>query len=149
MAHPKSDTDIQKEFDSIAAHGVTHLVSLLEAEEAASLGLASEQALCEERYMTYINYPIPDLTLPVSVDEFLSLAKHLYTLCLAGHHIVVHCRAGIGRTGMTCAAVLMHKEPNAQTAIDHIALQRGVSIPDTEEQTKFIHRLQPLIEKTC
>jgi len=142
MAHPTSGPGIQQEFDSIAAQKITHVVSLLEKKEAEMLGLEHEEKLCEERNISFIHFPIPDLTLPNPQNDFIDLTQRLHRLCSDGSRVLVHCRAGIGRTGMTCAAILMHNKLTAAEAIKSISEARGLSIPDTKEQTEFINALQ-------
>ena len=58
----------------------------------------------------------------------------------AGRNIVLHCRQGIGRTGLVAACLTVSKGLNPQAAIERLSVARGVEIPETEEQRRWIER---------
>jgi protein-tyrosine phosphatase len=46
--------------------------------------------------------PIPDFGVPTK-DDLEQAVQHTIAYARAGHHIVIHCSAGIGRTGLFTA----------------------------------------------
>jgi protein-tyrosine phosphatase len=46
--------------------------------------------------------PIPDFSVP-SQDDLEQAVQHTIAYAQAGHHIAIHCSAGIGRTGLFAA----------------------------------------------
>lgn len=138
MAKPVSGEWIEDEFSGIASWGIDRIVSLLENHEASEVGLGAEQQLAEKYDMEFISYPIPDRGLPSSVKEYLEFTKRLYHETAGGLNTVIHCRAGIGRTGIIAAGVLLHCGFEPKDAIDHISKQRGVAVPDTQEQIDWV-----------
>ena len=145
MAKPKITANQSTVFEAIAALGTTHLVSLLAPGEASELGLQDEAALCASQGMRFINFPIEDMTLPSNLESYVAFTTDLHRNVSQGNQVVVHCRAGIGRSGITACAVLMHEGIPAGESIDAVTQARGVQIPDTDEQRRFIHQLEPLI----
>ena len=53
-------------------------------------------------------------------------------------HVAIHCRAGIGRTGIMASAVLVKLGVDPMEAMKQISLVRGVEIPDTQEQKEWV-----------
>ena len=138
MAKPVSGEWIEDEFSNISMFGIDRIVSLLESHEVYDLGLEMEKALAEKNGMEFISYPIPDRGLPNSIDDFLRFTKRLYNEAAGGLNTVVHCRAGIGRTGMIAAGVLLHCGFDPIDAFDLISKKRGVAVPDTQEQIDWV-----------
>jgi protein-tyrosine phosphatase len=138
MAKPVSGEWIEDEFSGIATWGIDRVVSLLESHEVIEVGLGDEKQLSEKYGMEFIHYPIPDRGLPASIQDYLAFTKRLYHEAAGGLNTVVHCRAGIGRTGIVAAGVLLYCGFEAKEAIKHISKLRGIEIPDTEEQINWV-----------
>jgi len=62
----------------------------------------------------------------------------LYETIGRGVNTVVHCRAGIGRTGMVAVGVLLHAGLEPEAALEHVAKARGIAVPDTSEQRDWL-----------
>lgn len=138
MARPVPGEWIEDEFAGIAAFGISRVVSLLEPDEAEELGLSEEESLCERNGMEFLSCPIPDRGLPGSVTDFARFTHMLYETIGRGTNTVIHCRAGIGRTGMVAAGVLLHAAFEPEAAFEHIAKARGMYVPDTQEQRDWL-----------
>ena len=52
--------------------------------------------------LTVLYLPIPDFGVPTK-DDLEQAVQHTMTYAQAGHHIAIHCAAGIGRTGLFAA----------------------------------------------
>ncbi|WP_339075301.1 protein-tyrosine phosphatase family protein [Teredinibacter turnerae] len=140
MAKPVSGDWIDDEFAGIANWGIDRIVSLLEPHEEIEVGLSEEKLYTEKYGMEYVSFPIKDRGLPKSIQEYLAFTKRQYHEAAGGLNIVVHCRAGIGRTGIIAAGVLLHCGFEPTEAIERISKQRGVAVPDTEEQIEWVVR---------
>lgn len=117
--------------------GADHVVSMLACDEAVLLGLSEEGPVCEAAGITFSQHPIVDFGLP-DPDVFAALVAQINAWLEAGHGVAVHCRAGIGRSGMVTSGVLVLQGQSAAQAMAKVAHARGVSIPDTVEQGKFV-----------
>lgn len=138
MAKPISGEWIDDEFAAIAESGIDRIVSLLERSESYEVGLENEKDYTEKYGMEFISFPIKDRGMPQSMNEFSSFTKNLYHDAVAGINTVIHCRAGIGRTGLVAAGVLLHCAFEPEAAFEHISKKRGVSVPDTSEQREWL-----------
>jgi protein-tyrosine phosphatase len=114
-------------------------VSLLEAHEVHELGLREVPDLCARQAIDHISFPIADRGVPASRTAALALARDLAIRIGAGRSVAVHCRAGIGRSSLMAAAILVHLTHDPQTALEAIARGRGVLVPDTDEQRDWVN----------
>jgi len=145
MAHPASSGDPAATLARVAAAGVQQVISLLEPEEAAALGLQREAQLAAENSMGFVSFPVPDMGLPESVEPFARLSLMLYRQVESGVNSLIHCRAGIGRSGLLAAAVLMHGGLDAPRAFAQVAGMRGAHLPETPAQGSWLARHGPAI----
>jgi len=138
MAKPVASEWIEEEFKNIALEGIEQIVSLLDQNEAWDVGLQNEKELAEKNGMEFVSFPIKDRGLPESVREFSDFTKNLYHQIAGGKNTVIHCRAGIGRTGIVAAGVLLHCGFEVGEAFEHISQKRGIAVPDTIEQSEWV-----------
>lgn len=87
--------------------------------------------------MDFLQHPIPDRGLP-DHHAFAALAAQALGELRAGRALGVHCRAGIGRSGMLACCILAMQGLAAEDAIAHVSRARGVTVPDTDAQAAFI-----------
>jgi protein-tyrosine phosphatase len=140
VLRPRGNDWLEDELLRIKQSGVQTLVSMLEDEEADSLGLIDEPKLAERIGLTFLSYPIPDRQTPAEITAFRKFATELASRCRAGEHIGIHCRGSIGRASMATACTLIHLGWEPDAALSAIAEARGCPVPDTEEQRDWILR---------
>ncbi|HWT96869.1 MAG TPA: dual specificity protein phosphatase family protein [Terriglobales bacterium] len=138
MARPRAGDWLEDEIDNWRKAGIDCVVSLLEPVEVRELGLTEEASLCRGRDMTFTTFPIPDRQVPSSTNETRILVEALHDLIASGKAVAVHCRAGIGRSGMIAACLLGRFGFDAVQALAMISAARGVQVPDTEEQRSWV-----------
>jgi predicted protein tyrosine phosphatase len=136
MPCPPAD-HLAEVLDDLRANGVTHLLSMLPGAEADALGMRREAELCAARDMVFLSHPIADFGLPEQ-SGFAKLIAQVTELLQGGQNVAVHCRAGIGRSGMVAACSLVALGLAAPLAQAEVSKARGVAIPDTVEQGAFI-----------
>ena len=145
MAHPGLPRDPARVIDAIADAGIGEVVSLLQAQESRSLGLVDEASLVTSRSMNFASFPIADMGLPASVNEFARLSWRLYRQIEGGVDTLLHCRGGIGRSGLLAAAVLLHDGRDVSAAFAAVAKARGRRVPETEAQGDWLQASHAVI----
>ncbi len=141
MQRPKGGAELDGEILSLKRQGAGVLVSLLTAEEEMELGLEQERAACAVYGITFRSFPIPDRAVPASSQDFLRLIDTLHYDLLQGKSIVAHCRAGIGRSSLLAASLLRREGLSAADAFHRITHARGMLVPDTAEQLRWVESL--------
>lgn len=118
--------------------GVDVIVSFLEVNEAWELGLAKEADRAAEMGLTFFNFPIKDRSVPSPhlIKEMLSAVMPKLD---SGKSVALHCRAGIGRSGLAACCLLIRDGYQSDDAMSLVSSARGISIPDTSAQIDFIY----------
>lgn len=138
MPRPRAGDWLEDEIAGWRLEGVDVVVSLLEPDEAAELGLQREAALCTAQGMRFLALPIPDRGVPESPAELRRLAAELAERLVQGEAVAIHCRAGIGRSSLIAACVLACRGYDAEAAFALLAQARGVAVPDTDAQRNWV-----------
>jgi protein-tyrosine phosphatase len=140
MARPRAGDWLEDEIDHWKRSGVAIVVSLLEREEVADLGLEEEAAICARNGIDFLSFPIPDRMTPADVAEAMRFAA---ATMAAEKAVAIHCRAGIGRSSIMAAAMLVSESTRPDAALAAIAEARGPPVPDTEAQRRWVLTLTP------
>ena len=88
--------------------------------------------------MAFGSFPIPDRQAPDSETRLAVVLEKLDKELASGKNVVLHCRQGIGRTGLVAACLLVTKGLETKTAIKRLSAARGQSVPETAEQRRWI-----------
>lgn len=140
MPRPGPEEWLRDEIADLAKQGVTTLVSLLEESEQRELSLTAEPDIAAEHGIEFVSFPIEDRTIPGDLAGFIELINGLAERVLNGHGVAIHCRVGIGRSGITAAAVLVRIGFEPDQVFAQISAARRRPVPDTLEQIAWFER---------
>jgi protein-tyrosine phosphatase len=147
---PRGGDWLEDELEGLRGAGVDVVISLLETNEADQLDLVNERQAAEANGIRFISFPIPDRGIPASVPSAISLMAGLVSALEKGQNIAVHCRQGIGRSGLIAAGVLTIAGASPADAIQAVSSARGLSIPETPAQRQWVEGLSlkpPLVTR--
>jgi protein-tyrosine phosphatase len=141
VTRPRGGDWLEDEADGWRRAGVEVVVSLLESREAAQLELNEEGDVAEAKGLHFIAFPIPDRGVPESTGDAVSMLSNIGRLLEKGKKVAVHCRQGMGRSGLIAASLLVTSGVSADRAINVVSEARGRSIPETPAQFEWIRVL--------
>ena len=103
---PRGGDWLEDEMKAWRMLGIDVVVSLLTPEESSELALENEAECCRTAELEFRNFPIEDRSVPTSRDAFSALASELAAVLIEGKTVIIHCRQGIGRSGLLAILVL-------------------------------------------
>lgn len=137
-SRPRGGDWLEDEIRSWQRAGLEVIVSLLTSEESAELDLTQEAKLCQNQGLQFISFPVVDRSVPSSRRNVVDLIRKLDETLAAGKHVLIHCRQGIGRAALMAAGLLVSSDIDAEVALQRISSARGVAVPETPEQRKWV-----------
>jgi protein-tyrosine phosphatase len=140
-SRPRGGDWLEDEIKGWRKAGLDVVVSLLEKDEAAQFELIYEGDVAESKGLRFISFPIPDRGVPASTREALSLFSEIATALEEGKNVAVHCRQGIGRSGLIAAGVLLTSGVSVDKGLEVASAARGEAIPETPAQLQWIRHL--------
>jgi ADP-ribosyl-[dinitrogen reductase] hydrolase len=102
-------------------------------------------------HVEYLRKPIRDHGLPEKREHMMEILDCLHDALRSGRAAYVHCRAGIGRTGMVVGCLLVERGLTGEEALDELArawqqCERSKfwpSVPETLAQTDYVRLWTP------
>jgi protein-tyrosine phosphatase len=138
MPKPRGGDWLEDEIISLRGMGVDVLVSLLTDEEIIEVSLADEALHCANNRIEFLRFPIPDHSVPPLNKKTAEFIHELAQRLAAGKSIAIHCRAGLGRSSMIAACVMVLAGIDPNSVFDQIGAVRGFTVPDTQEQRDLV-----------
>lgn len=122
---------------ALERHAVTRIVSLLSLDEIQNKSPDYAHAITSHTLpCAWEMYPIPDFGVPSAMDTFTGLVRQLAERVQAGERVLIHCGAGIGRTGMLALCVLLALDMPMADAEQ--AVRAAGAGPETAGQRRWV-----------
>ena len=120
--------------------GISRIVSLAPLSEIRVKSAAYAQAIEASTLPAVLSScPISDRGVPENQQEFLKSVDETASALRTGQKLLLHCGAGIGRTGTYAAAVLLRLGLSNDEALAEVG--RAGSRPETTEQLQLLNSL--------
>ena len=140
--------DLDTDLAAIQAWGASALVTLVEQHELVHLGVGGlgEQVLAMG--LDWYHLPIRDVSIPTAAvrgSNGAPVVRRCASDLLGGQALVVHCRGGLGRTGLIAARLLIELGESPPTALRRVRAARpgAVETPEQEHVRARLRRVRP------
>lgn len=137
MPHP-DPTQLDAHLRELKERGADVLVSMMQPQEAAALGLGEEGEACGRAGIDFRNHPVQDHQTPPDREEAIVFARELLALAETGSGVVIHCYAGIGRSATMAATVMLLSGFSLEEACRRISQARRLRTPETPAQLQWL-----------
>ncbi len=137
--------DLETDVAAIRAWGAGAVVCLMESFELKLLDVEALSETVESEGMRWFHLPIRDVSVPSVAFENLWTVKgpELRAIVSKGGRVLVHCRGGLGRSGMVAARLLVEFGMKPDAAIALVRKHRPGAI-ETAAQEDYVRALSPL-----
>ncbi|MDW3116926.1 MAG: ADP-ribosylglycohydrolase family protein [Roseovarius pacificus] len=140
------DRDLDTDLQAIKAWGASKVITLMERHEFDLLSVRGLGEAIQRLGIDWVHLPIRDVSVP---DEsfphiWANLTKDLQRSLARGQRILLHCRGGLGRTGLVAALLLMDLGLGSDDAMRRIRSVRPGAI-ETKEQETHVQRYMPYL----
>lgn len=135
------DRDLSMDINAILRWGATALLNLIEDFEIEELQITDiENALVGK--LTYFRLPITDGGIPDAAGEeaWGEIGADLRRRLIVGQKIVIHCKGGLGRTGVMAARLLTELGEDPESAIRRVRDARPGAI-ENALQEEYLRKL--------
>ena len=146
-ARPRGGDWLEDEIADWQRSGIGAVLSLLTPEEDQDLDLRDEETETRRSGLEFLSFPIPDRHVPRLEARFGEIVEEVNSRLSSGKNVVVHCRQGIGRSGLVAACLLIKNGMSPGAAIDTVSAARGLVVPETSEQRDWIERYAAALTK--
>jgi len=137
-ARPRGGDWLGDEVGEWKRAAINTVVSLLEQQEERELDLQRESAEVRGHGLDFLWLPIPDRHVPGSEAALAQPLERLDRTLREGKNVLIHCRQGVGRSGLVAACLLVKNGMSPGAAVEKISSVRGVQVPETDEQREWI-----------
>ncbi len=138
VSRPDPVYGLPQQMQALREAGIDTLVSMLDPDEAAQVGLAGEAAAAAAASLEFHNVPTGDFGVPSSFEGTEIVVARVIEDLKSDRGVGVHCYAGRGRSPMFAAAVLTYAGWEPDAAIDAVSTARGRRTPETDAQRRWI-----------
>ncbi len=142
------DRQLDVDIAALVAWGTTAVVTFNESFELHDLRVASLGQALTEAGIVWHHLPIVDGGIPDADFErdWQGVGPSLHARLAVGERVVLHCKGGLGRTGMLAARLLIEAGADPTDAIRQVRAARPGAIENSLQES-YVRRQRPLQER--
>jgi ADP-ribosyl-[dinitrogen reductase] hydrolase len=135
------ERDLDTDLKAVVDWGAVALVTLMEEHELERLAVPMIGERTRSSGIDWFHLPIRDASIPDRSFEtaWLEAGPALHQRLQRGEGIVIHCRGGLGRTGLVAARLLIESGESPQNALKRVRAARKGAVA-TREQEEYLSR---------
>ncbi len=133
------DRDLDHDLHAIRSWGASLVITLIEDHEFAMLGVADLGERVSGLDMEWLHLPIRDVDVPDARFEagWQRMGPSIHRRLERGERILIHCRGGLGRTGLVAGLILVERGVVPRDAILRVRAARPHAI-ETRAQERYV-----------
>lgn len=133
--------NLRRDLAACSEWGASGIVTFNEPDELHGLGLGDLGNHVMDSGFWWRHLPITDMDVPDPgfEDIWAVEGKQIVASLIAGERVILHCLAGLGRTGMIAARLLVDLGMSPDIAVAEVRKVRPRAI-QTDEQEKYVHQ---------
>jgi hypothetical protein len=148
LAFGRWERDLVSDLEVVRAWKPDLVIALLEDHEFPLLGIARFRQDVATSGIPWVFAPIVDGSIPSAEFEetWRELGPDVRSILRGGGRVLIHCRAGLGRTGLLAATLLVELGASPQMAIAAVRRARPGTI-ENPVQEAYVFTRRPLPEE--
>lgn len=134
---PGRFNDLARQLDRYVKSGIQRIVSLASLDEIKKKSQSYASAIEAGDLPVQVEFfEIRDYDIPEHYELFDQFIKRLIGALQSGERLLIHCGAGVGRTGLVAECLLVAFGASANSAAETV--RSAGSGPETELQRRFV-----------
>lgn len=135
---PGGAGDLHGDLARIGAFDPALIISMTESAEMAALGAALLPKALRRAGIRWVHFPVRDYAIPTPQTETLwpGIAAQAHAVLDRGGKVLVHCRGGLGRSGMVALRLMVEAGEAPEPALKRLRNARPGAV-ETVEQLKW------------
>lgn len=131
------DRDVAMDVATIREWGATTVITVLEKEEMAQLGVARLGDEVKQQGMDWIHLTLPNDAIPghAFLAQWNAVRQAVHARLENGEKLFIHCMGGIGRTSLLAGMMMVEQGTSAKDAVEAVRSARKDSFIVPEQVT--------------